>query len=99
MRIVVLGLSVTSSWGNGHATTYRALLRGCISAVTMSSFWSATNRGIAKTETCHGFLTRKLPSTTASTAYAPPTRTPCGMPISPLSVRMCLKAWRSRTGF
>ncbi len=28
MRIVVLGLSITSSWGNGHATTYRALLRG-----------------------------------------------------------------------
>lgn len=27
MRVVVLGLSVTSSWGNGHATTYRALLR------------------------------------------------------------------------
>lgn len=26
MKIVVLGLSVTSSWGNGHATTYRALL-------------------------------------------------------------------------
>jgi spore maturation protein CgeB len=28
MKIVVLGLSITSSWGNGHATTYRALLRG-----------------------------------------------------------------------
>jgi spore maturation protein CgeB len=28
MRLVVLGLSLTSSWGNGHATTYRALLRG-----------------------------------------------------------------------
>ncbi|HVM18136.1 MAG TPA: glycosyltransferase [Gaiellaceae bacterium] len=27
MRIVVLGLSITSSWGNGHATNYRALLR------------------------------------------------------------------------
>jgi len=27
LRIVVLGLSITSSWGNGHATTYRALLR------------------------------------------------------------------------
>jgi spore maturation protein CgeB len=27
-KIVILGLSVTSSWGNGHATTYRALLRG-----------------------------------------------------------------------
>lgn len=26
MKIVVFGLSVTSSWGNGHATTYRALL-------------------------------------------------------------------------
>lgn len=27
MRIVFLGLSITSSWGNGHATNYRALLR------------------------------------------------------------------------
>src|ERR1700704_3165161 len=28
LRIVILGLSVTSSWGNGHATTYRGLIRG-----------------------------------------------------------------------
>ncbi len=28
MKIVILGLSVTSSWGNGHATTYRSLIRG-----------------------------------------------------------------------
>jgi spore maturation protein CgeB len=28
MRITVLGLSLSSSWGNGHATTWRALLRG-----------------------------------------------------------------------
>ena len=28
MRIVILGLSITSSWGNGHATTYRGLVRG-----------------------------------------------------------------------
>jgi spore maturation protein CgeB len=27
MRIVFLGLSITSSWGNGHATNYRALVR------------------------------------------------------------------------
>ena len=27
MRIIVLGLTLSSSWGNGHATTYRALLR------------------------------------------------------------------------
>jgi spore maturation protein CgeB len=29
MKIVFLGLSITSSWGNGHATTYRALIREC----------------------------------------------------------------------
>jgi len=28
MRIVIFGLTVTSSWGNGHATTYRGLMKG-----------------------------------------------------------------------
>jgi spore maturation protein CgeB len=27
LKIVILGLSITSSWGNGHATTYRGLMR------------------------------------------------------------------------
>jgi len=27
MQIAILGLSITSSWGNGHATTYRALAK------------------------------------------------------------------------
>ncbi len=27
MKIVILGLSLTSSWGNGHATTFRGLVR------------------------------------------------------------------------
>ncbi|MCW6507182.1 CgeB family protein [Lichenifustis flavocetrariae] len=27
MKLVVVGLSLSSSWGNGHATTYRSLLR------------------------------------------------------------------------
>lgn len=27
MKIVIIGLSITSSWGNGHATTYRSLIR------------------------------------------------------------------------
>ncbi|HEU5033488.1 MAG TPA: glycosyltransferase [Mycobacteriales bacterium] len=31
LRIVVLGLSITSSWGNGHATNYRALVRALTS--------------------------------------------------------------------
>jgi spore maturation protein CgeB len=30
LDIVVLGLSITSSWGNGHATTYRALARALV---------------------------------------------------------------------
>jgi spore maturation protein CgeB len=27
LNIVIVGLSITSSWGNGHATTYRALVK------------------------------------------------------------------------
>ena len=27
MKIAILGLALTSSWGNGHATTYRALMK------------------------------------------------------------------------
>ena len=30
MKLVVLGLSLSSSWGNGHATTYRALLEAFV---------------------------------------------------------------------
>lgn len=32
MRIVILGLSITSSWGNGHATTWRGLARALAAA-------------------------------------------------------------------
>ncbi len=28
MKIAIVGLSLSSSWGNGHATTYRSLLKG-----------------------------------------------------------------------
>lgn len=27
MKIVIIGLSITSSWGNGHATTYRSFIK------------------------------------------------------------------------
>ncbi|MGE3539086.1 MAG: glycosyltransferase [Candidatus Tectimicrobiota bacterium] len=30
LNIVILGLSITSSWGNGHATTYRGLMRALV---------------------------------------------------------------------
>jgi spore maturation protein CgeB len=30
LNIVIIGLTVTSSWGNGHATTYRALIEALV---------------------------------------------------------------------
>jgi spore maturation protein CgeB len=48
--IVILGLSVTSSWGNGHATTYRGLIRGLaarghrILFLEREQEWYASNR-------------------------------------------------------
>ncbi len=45
MTIVVLGLSLSSSWGNGHATTYRALLRGLAGSGAGCCSWSGTCRG------------------------------------------------------
>ena len=30
MRIVVFGLTITSAWGNGHATLWRALCRALV---------------------------------------------------------------------
>ena len=50
VNIVILGLSVTSSWGNGHATTYRSLIRGLATAGHQVTFlerdvpWYAENR-------------------------------------------------------
>jgi spore maturation protein CgeB len=53
MRIVILGLSVTSSWGNGHATNYRALLRALVEGGDEVLFlerdvpWYAAHRDLA----------------------------------------------------
>lgn len=50
LDVVVLGLSITSSWGNGHATTYRALVRALDDAGHRVLFlerdvpWYASNR-------------------------------------------------------
>jgi spore maturation protein CgeB len=54
MNIVVIGLSITSSWGNGHATTYRSLLRALAALGHDVLFlerdlpWYADNRDLAK---------------------------------------------------
>ena len=52
MKIVFLGLSITSSWGNGHATTYRGLIRELSAAGHDVLFlerdvpWYAANRDL-----------------------------------------------------
>lgn len=58
MRLVVLGLSLSSSWGNGHATTYRALLRAFAARGHDILFlerdvpWYAANRDLVAAEYC-----------------------------------------------
>lgn len=58
MRIVVLGLSLSSSWGNGHATTYRALLRAFaarghdILFLERQTPWYASHRDLADPAYC-----------------------------------------------
>ena len=58
MRLVVLGLSLSSSWGNGHATTYRALLealaaRGhAITFLERNKPWYRNARDFAATPYC-----------------------------------------------
>lgn len=52
MRIVILGLSLSSSWGNGHATNYRALVKALARAGHQVLFlerdmpWYANNRDL-----------------------------------------------------
>jgi spore maturation protein CgeB len=52
LRIVIIGLSITSSWGNGHATTYRALVRHLVQRGHSVLFlehdkpWYASNRDL-----------------------------------------------------
>jgi spore maturation protein CgeB len=54
MKIVILGLSITSSWGNGHATTYRGLVRELenrghdLTFLERDQPWYAENRDLAE---------------------------------------------------
>ncbi|MGR3570883.1 CgeB family protein [Brevirhabdus sp.] len=58
LDIVILGLSLSSSWGNGHATTYRALLRGLAQEGHRVLFlerdvpWYADNRDLPEPDFC-----------------------------------------------
>ncbi len=58
MKLVVLGLSLSSSWGNGHATTFRALLKEFAARGHDILFlerdvpWYAANRDCAEPDFC-----------------------------------------------
>ena len=58
MRLVFIGLSLSSSWGNGHATTYRALLKGLaarghdILFLERNQPWYADNRDMPEPDFC-----------------------------------------------
>lgn len=59
MNIVILGLTVTSTWGNGHGTTYRALLRALrerghhITFFEKDVEWYGSNRDLPEPDFCH----------------------------------------------
>lgn len=60
MKLVVLGLSLSSSWGNGHATTWRALLRAFAARGHDVLFlerdvpwYSGANRDLPNPDFCH----------------------------------------------
>src|SRR5207302_7536723 len=58
VKIVIFGLSITSSWGNGHATTYRALARALHARGHEIVFferdleWYASNRDMPEPPFC-----------------------------------------------
>jgi spore maturation protein CgeB len=58
MRVTVLGLSITSSWGNGHATNYRALARALAEQGDEVTFlerdqpWYAQHRDLPRVPWC-----------------------------------------------
>ncbi|MDO9712343.1 CgeB family protein [Paracraurococcus lichenis] len=66
LRLVVLGLSLSSAWGNGHATTYRALLKAFAARGHRVLFlerdvpWYASQRDLASPDYCELVLYRDL---------------------------------------
>ncbi len=63
---VFLGLSITSTWGNGHATTYRGLLKELTSRGHHVTFlerdvsWYATHREFEQLPFCDVFLYQNI---------------------------------------
>lgn len=64
LKIVVFGLSITSSWGNGHATTFRSIIKALHRRGHQVTFfekdvpWYANNRDLPEPPFCQTVLYR-----------------------------------------
>jgi spore maturation protein CgeB len=62
MRVTILGLSITSSWGNGHATNYRGLARALhhrgdqVTFLERERSWYAQHRDLLEPPWCRTIL-------------------------------------------
>lgn len=70
MKIVIYGLTITSSWGNGHATTYRSLVKALarkghkIHFIEKDVEWYRNNRDLPQPEFCTVYLYEDWPRET-----------------------------------
>ncbi|QJD96838.1 glycosyltransferase [Mucilaginibacter robiniae] len=66
LNITILGLSITSSWGNGHATTFRAIVNELNKAGHQVTFlerdvpWYSSNRDLPNPNFCKLILYKDL---------------------------------------
>lgn len=66
LNIVIFGLSITSSWGNGHATTYRSLVKALAMRGHRVTFfekdvpWYAANRDLPEPQFCRTVLYKNV---------------------------------------
>jgi spore maturation protein CgeB len=65
-RLVFIGLAITSSWGNGHATTYRGLIKALarrgheVTFLERDAPWYAANRDLPAPSYCRAILYHDL---------------------------------------
>ena len=58
MKIVIFGLTITSAWGNGHATTFRSLVKALarrghhVEFIEKNVEWYKNNPDLPKPEYC-----------------------------------------------
>ncbi len=58
MNIVMYGLTITSAWGNGHATTYRSLIKALalrghrVRFIEKDVEWYRENRDLPQPQFC-----------------------------------------------